>query len=349
MNAPADPRDPGELVRAVLAEYAPMVRDRLESYLRGREPARALYDLAADYPRRGGRSLRASLCLAAARAYGAAPAAALDTAASLELLHNAFLVHDDVEDESEERRGRPTLHLLHGVAMAVNAGDGLAVLALRPLLENRHTLGPVLALRLLEEAERMARETVEGQALELAWRRDNAVDLREDDYLQMILKKTCWYTTIYPVRAGALIGTRDGVDLDGLLRYGFFVGAAFQIQDDLLNLVGDPDAYGKELGGDLWEGKRTLMLIHVMRALDPDGRARLADVLARPRAERREADIRWVRDEMDRHGAIERAREVAHGLAGAARHEADAAFGALPDSRERRFLEALPAWVIART
>jgi geranylgeranyl diphosphate synthase type II len=264
-------------------------------------------------------------------------------------MHNAFLVHDDIEDESEERRGRPTLHLLHGVPMAVNAGDGLAVMALRPLLENRHTLGPILALRVLEEAERMARESVEGQGIELAWRRDNTVDLREEDYLQMILKKTCWYTTIYPVRVGALIGTRDGVDLERFFRYGFFVGAAFQIQDDLLNLVGDAERYGKELGGDLWEGKRTLMLIHLMRALDPDERQRLAAILGRPRTERFEPDIRWMRESMDRHGVIERAREVAHGLAGAAMHEYAAAFAGLPDTRERRFLEALPAWVIART
>lgn len=346
---PAEGATPGELVRAVLDAYGPMARRRLDDYLRGREPRRALYDLVADYPQRGGRSLRASLCMATARAFGAAPAAALDTAVSLELMHNAFLVHDDVEDESEERRGRPTLHLLHGVPMAVNAGDGLAVMALRPLLENRHTLGPILALRVLEEAERMARESVEGQGIELAWRRDNAVDLREEDYLQMILKKTCWYTTIYPVRVGALIGTRDGVDLERFFRYGFFVGAAFQIQDDLLNLVGDAERYGKELGGDLWEGKRTLMLIHLMRALDPDARARLAAILARPRAERFEPDVRWIRDAMERHGVIERAREVAHGLAGAAMHEFAGAFADLPDSRERRFLEALPAWVIART
>ena len=232
-------RSASELVRHMLAEYGAAAQARMREYLRSTRPNPGLDELVADYPERGGRSLRASLCLATARAFGADPAEALNSAVALELLHNAFLVHDDVEDESEERRGRPTLHLSHGVPLAVNVGDALAVLSLRPLIDNLGTLGPRLAWRILEEAERMARESVEGQALELWWRQRNVVQLEEADYLRMVLKKTCWYSTIYPMRIGALIGTRDGVDLEPYFRFGFFVGAAFQIQDDLLNLVGD--------------------------------------------------------------------------------------------------------------
>src|SRR5262249_16910126 len=155
--------------------------------------------------------------------------------------------HDDVEDASDTRRGRPTLHVMHGIPIAVNVGDALSVLSLGPLLRNRGTLGLRLTLRILEEAEHMARETVEGQAIELGWREWNNTDLGEDDYLRMVLKKTCWYTTIFPVRVGALIGSRDSVDLDRFLRFAFFAGAAFQIQDDVLNLIGDEARYGKEL------------------------------------------------------------------------------------------------------
>src|SRR5262245_65838620 len=124
--------------------------------------------------------LRSSLCIAAARAFGAQRDDALQSAAAIELLHNAFLVHDDVEDQSDERRGQPTLHVLHGVPVAVNVGDALTLLGLRALIDNRATLGDRLALRVLEEAARMASETVEGQAMELGWRRDNAVHLTED-------------------------------------------------------------------------------------------------------------------------------------------------------------------------
>ncbi|MFT3768300.1 MAG: polyprenyl synthetase family protein [Minicystis sp.] len=336
------------LVREVLDEYGSIARAHLRSYLAGRQPARYLYDLAADYPERGGRSMRASLCLASARAFGADPADALNSAAAVEMLHNAFLIHDDVEDDSEERRGRPTMHLLHGVPIAINVGDALAVLSLRPLIDNVSTLGSRLALRVLEEAERMARESVEGQAMELWWRERNVVDLEEADYLKLILKKTCWYSTIYPMRVGALIGTRDGVDLDKYLRFGFFVGAAFQIQDDLLNLVGDEVKYGKEIDGDIWEGKRTLMLIHLLGQATPEDRARIAEVLGRTRQERTLTDVRWIRALMDQYGSIDYARQMAHGLAGAALHEFEVAYGDLPESRDKRFLEAVATWAIER-
>src|SRR5262249_49562571 len=156
------------------------------------------------------------------------------------------------------------LHSSHGVPVAVNVGDALVVAGLRALMDCRGILGSRLAALVLQEAERMTRESIEGQAIELGWRRDNAIALSEADYLEMVLKKTCWYTTILPSRVGALIGARSDVGLDRFVRFGFFLGAAFQIQDDLLNLEGDPEQYGKELDGDLWEGKRTLMLISLL-------------------------------------------------------------------------------------
>jgi geranylgeranyl diphosphate synthase type II len=337
------------LVPAMLKEYGDMTRVALCDYLRPREPQRHLYGLVADYPRRGGRMLRPSLCIATARAFGAAAEDAVGSAVALELLHNAFLVHDDVEDDSDERRGRPTLHALHGVPVAVNVGDALTLLGLRALIDNRRALGPSLTLRILEEAERMTRESIEGQAMELGWRRDNAINLSEADYLDMVLKKTCWYTTIFPSRVGALIGTRDEGNLDRFIRFGFFLGAAFQIQDDLLNLAGDPQRYGKELQGDIWEGKRTLMLIHLLREATPDERARLAEFLAQPRRQRRPADVTWIRERMDTYGCLEHAQQVAHGLAGAALHEFASLYAGVLPSRDKRFIEELATWVLQRT
>ncbi len=337
------------LVRAMLEEHRHVVQAALRKYVAERESESShLYELVADYPERGGRALRASLCLASACAFGAEVEDAIGAAVALELMHNAFLVHDDIEDGSVERRGKPTLHVLHGMPIAVNVGDALAVLSLRPLLASQARLGPRLTLRVLEEAERMARESVEGQALELHWRDHNQIALSEDDYLKMILKKTCWYTTIYPCRVGALIGTRDGVDLDRFLRFGFFLGAAFQIQDDLLNLTGDPERYGKERDGDLYEGKRTLMLIRLFEVSSPAEREQWSAILQRSRSERTREDVAQLRAGMDRYGCIEHARKVAHGLAGAAMHELQTAYGDLPDSRHKEFLTALPVWMLER-
>jgi geranylgeranyl diphosphate synthase type II len=338
-----------QLVPAVLKEYGDLTRVALSEYLGPREPRRHLYSLVADYPRRGGRMLRPSLCIATARAFGARLGDAVRTAVALELLHNAFLVHDDIEDESDERRGRPTLHELHGVPVAINVGDALSLLSLRALIDNRETLGVVLTLRVLEEAQRMAQETVEGQAVELGWRRDNAVHLGEGDYLEMILKKTCWYTTIFPSRVGALLGTRDAIDLGRFLRFGFFLGAAFQIQDDLLNLVGDGRRYGKERDGDLWEGKRTLILIHAIRATTGGERSRLSQLLGLSRKERTAEHVRWIRSRIEAYGSIEYAQQVAHALAGAALHEFSLAYADVPESRDKDFVGALPTWVLERS
>jgi geranylgeranyl diphosphate synthase type II len=338
-----------ELVAEMLDDYGSRVRVAMADYLRPREPRRYLYNLVADYPRRRGRMLRPSLCLATARAFGASEEDALCTAVAIEMLHNAFLVHDDVEDESDTRRGKPTLNALHGSPVAVNVGDALIFVGLKALLDNADSLGLPLAMRILVDAEQMVRETVEGQSIELGWRRDNAIHLDESDYLNMILKKTCWYTTIFPMRAGALIGSRGGVDLDQFIRFGFFAGAAFQIQDDLLNLIGDPVKYGKELNGDIQEGKRTLMLIHLVEHVSSEERLTLADILARPRHERTEADIFWIRERMDACMSIPYAQRVAHGLAGAAHHAFDEVFRDVPDSRDRRFVRGMVRWVLART
>jgi geranylgeranyl diphosphate synthase type II len=337
------------LVSSMLKEYGEATRALLFQYLPSVEPRRYLYNLVAEYPRRGGRSFRPSLCIATARAFGAPTELALCTAVSVEMLHNAMLIHDDVEDESEQRRGKPAMHVAEGVPIAINVGDFLSLLAMRPLIDNSSLLGPEMALRILAETERMARESAEGQAFELGWRRDNVTDVSEADYLLMVLKKTCWLGTIHPSRVGALIGARGSMDLDRCIRFGFFLGAAFQIQDDLLNLDGDIVAYGKELGGDIREGKRTLMLIHLLTHCHKAECARLCAMLGQSRAGRSDEDVLWVRTRMDHYGSLEYARQVAHGLAGAAQYEFDHLYGHLPESRDKQFLKALPVWVIERS
>ena len=346
-NYPMTTAVTSKLVPAILNEYGAMTRAALRNYLPTREPRRHLYDLVADYPLRGGKMMRPSLCIAAARAFGAGAGDALDTAVAIELLHNALLIHDDIEDGSEQRRGRPTLHVEHGIPLALNAGDTLTLVSLRPLIANRSRLGGEVAMKIIEETERMALASAEGQALELGWRKDNVLDLDDADYLTMVLKKTCWLATIFPVRVGALIGTRGAADLDSFMRFGFFLGATFQIQDDLLNLVAD-QRYGKERDGDLWEGKRTLMLIRLFRESSPADRDRLTTIMRVDRTERKAEDVGWIRAQMDRYGCIDYARRYAHRLAGVALHEYSVAFSRLPDSRDKRFLEEIVTWVLER-
>jgi geranylgeranyl diphosphate synthase type II len=347
--APARAAAPSpDLVGEVLQEYGEAARATVERYFAADRRSPYLHDLVVDYPRRGGKMMRSSLCIANARAFGASLEKAVLTAAAIEMLHNGLLIHDDIQDASEERRGRPTLHALHGVPLALNAGDMLMLLALRPLMDNVDEVGGWLAIEVLRETELMARESAEGQALELGWRDLNDTTVTEADYLRMVLKKTAWFSTIYPARVGALIGSRGKVDPNVFMNFGFFLGAAFQIQDDLLNLTGD-ETYGKERNGDLYEGKRTLMLIHARAACSPPDRAAFDALLARPRGGRSAEDVAWLRAVIDRHGSIAYARKVAEALVGAAEYEYARVYAHLPDSRDKRFIAAVIPWVLERS
>jgi geranylgeranyl diphosphate synthase, type II len=333
---------------ASLARYGALVHDELRRHIADEEDDPYLAAPMSDYPTRGGKALRPSLCLATCEAFGGTMEEALPSAVAIELLHNAFLVHDDIEDASLFRRGEPTLHRRYGTPLALNAGDGLALLAMGTLHENVDRIGTRLAGRVLVEFDFMSRQTVAGQALELGWCRDNRTDLEPDDYLDLIMKKTCWYTTVLPLRVGALIGSRGTAALDPMIEFGFHLGAAFQIRDDILNLVGDPGAYGKERLGDLKEGKRTLMLIHLLAAADRSDRRWLVDYLARPPGERHEDEIRHVYELMLSYGSIGFAAEFASGVAGSAITAMDVAFAGRDDSPARRFIGLLVPFMIER-
>jgi geranylgeranyl diphosphate synthase type II len=242
-----------------------------------------LYRLMLDYPLREGKALRPALAIATCRALGGSVEAVAKSAAVLELYHNAFLIHDDIEDGSEKRRDGPTLHRQHGAAVAINVGDAMLALALEPLLDNMRLVGMGAALRILKQIARMARESAEGQALELSWIRRGFWSLRDRDYLKLVHKKTSWYTFITPMVIGAMVAGAPESELDSIGRVATLMGMAFQIQDDILNLVGDEKIYGKEILGDLWEGKHTLVLLHALAQASAAERSQAEAILRRPR------------------------------------------------------------------
>lgn len=352
MNIEAPPADhearaAGE-VEVVLDEVGRMVRRAMLDAIPDGEPHTWLYRLARSYPSRPGKALRPSLCLATCRAFGGRDADALPLAVAIEMLHNAFLVHDDIVDGSLRRRGRPTLVAEHGAGLALNAGDALAVLANRVLRRHLRTLAPELADRIFEEFETMALRTLEGQATELGWRHDRIADLAPEDYLDLIMHKTCWYTTIHPLRVGALAGSGGRADLRAMVRFGFHLGAAFQIRDDLLNLVGDGEVYGKEVNGDLYEGKRTLVLIHLIEQSRGADRATVDAYLAMGRPERTPEVVAELRRLIDRYGSVEFATEYGRGIAGAALEAFDAAFARALPGPDTDFVRDLVPYVLGR-
>jgi geranylgeranyl diphosphate synthase type II len=331
-----------------LREVGRQVRRSMLDAMPDGEPVRWLYGPMREYPARPGKALRPALCISAGRAFGASANDLLGIAVAIELLHNAFLVHDDVADGSEMRRGRPTLASAYGLAAAINAGDGLAVVAGQVLRRATRRFDRDLADLIWSEFDTMAMRTLEGQATEVGWQLDNVQDLHPENYLELIMHKTCWYTTIHPLRVGAIIGSRGTVELAPLVRFGFHFGAAFQIRDDLLNLVGDESMYGKEILGDLYEGKRTLPLVHLL-ATASDGDAQLVrDYLSRTRAERTPEVVRTVRALMDDYGSIEFTSQYAEGILSVAEDYFEQAFAAAQSGPDLDFLRALVPYVWTR-
>ena len=210
----------------------------------------------------GGKMLRSTLCLLACEAVGGSWRRAIPAAAAVELVHNFSLIHDDIEDGSPQRRGRPTLWQLWGQPQAINAGDAmhtLSHLALLRLGERGVQPEKVLqAARLLDES---CLGLCEGQHLDLCYQ--NRLDIEVNDYLKMISGKTA---TLFhcSLKLGALLGTDDRELVQCLGHFGHNLGLAFQIRDDILGIWGQEQVSGKSSLSDIQEMKKTLPIIYAL-------------------------------------------------------------------------------------
>ena len=336
-------------VEAALAEVGARVRAAVEERLEALVASDDLRVRMLEYPRRGGKALRPALLLAACAAFEGDDRRAMPAAVAIELMHNAFLVHDDVEDDATDRRDGPSLHRMVGAPLAVQTGDALALAAFSPLLDRR-TLTDQLRERVLRELVTMARLTLEGQELELRLGEPSSPaaptrQAQDADYFHLVGLKTAAYTTVYPLRIGALIGSQGAADLGALTRFGYVLGLAFQLRDDVLDLHVDERGAGSD---DLLEAKPTLMLLHARRSADGDDRAWLERYLSTRIAERTVDDARALFDVMDRCGSITYARQVTAELAERALDAFDDAFRVLPPSPPAALLRQLVPFMTDR-
>ncbi len=336
------------IMKSMLSEYSQYALRGIAHFIPDKEPRKYLYNLVADYPNRGGKGFRPGLCIAACKAFGGSLERVINSATAFELFHNAFLIHDDIEDDSYMRRNKPTMHQYNNTAIAINVGDAMNALSLKPLMMNKGILGPSLTLKVFNEIQHMVTESVEGQAIELGWRKDNVCNLDEADYLKMILKKTCWYTSIHPIRVGAIIGSNGKADPEQFNRFGYFMGTAFQIQDDILNLIAEEKKYGKEIGGDIIEGKRTLMLIHLLQKCTTGEHRKIKKFLSATHMDGKEDMALWMLQLMKKYHSIDYARSIAKYMAGAALKEFYTIFSKLPESKDKKFIENLIIYMINR-
>ena len=225
-----------------------------------------LYQPLRGFSATGGKRVRPALVLLATQAVHGDVEAALPVACALEDFQSAALIHDDIADKSEMRRGEPCLYRSLGTGLAINVGDAALV----------HTIGRIChgnaydettRLRLIDALISMQERTLEGQALDLGWTQENRWDITPDEYLFMATSKTSYYSAAYPLLCGAIVGGGTAEQRSALEAFGLKAGLAFQLQDDLLNLVGNAKTQGKDFRSDITEGKRTLLVVKAIEVL----------------------------------------------------------------------------------
>lgn len=339
---------------AFLHHYIPQVEEVMFSYLPVQEPKSFLYCPMRDYPQRGGKRFRPALVLISCAALGGDMRLALRTAAAFEMFQSFAVVHDDIEDNSEMRRGRPCLHKLQGVPLSINVGDALYAKVFEVLNDNRKELGSEKTLDLIEEMIRGSRETFEGQAYDVGWIHQQYIPT-EEEFMVMLRKKTGWYTGRGPCTAGAIIAEAPAALQRAIGDFGEAMAIAFQIRDDLLNIKASEQdareapgitsgAYGKERGGDIAEGKRTLIIIDLLRKCTPDERQKVLDILHEERQRNTTAQIEWVISLIEQYGCDQYAEQVCREKA----NESRCYLQQIPPSPARDLLEEMLDFLIQR-
>ena len=317
--------DGGKLFVSYLAKKRPQIEDHIARFTPRPEDGTAhvavdlmkyLYEPLTRFTAAGGKRTRPALCLLGAEAVGVDPICALSTAVAIEYFQSAALIHDDIADKSELRRGKPCLHVTDGVGLAINAGDLALVQVMSGLLVDS-SLEDATCLRLLCEIAYMQQRTLEGQALDLGWVRDERWDISVEDYLHMATCKTAYYSAATPLACGAICGGGTDEQIDALFSFGMDAGLAFQLQDDLLNLVGDPDEQGKDFRSDITEGKRTMAALWALEHLTGAERAELQSILSSGTTDAAQ-QARAV-ELMEDSGAIDAVRTKAQALVASAR------------------------------
>ena len=336
-----------------LAEYLQKISTRIGKETLARisqedYPQQYLYDLMRDYPQRGGKRFRSALVLLSCELFGGDPEQAMASAVALELFHNFALVHDDIEDSSLMRRGLPTLHMQHGIPLAINVGDSLSGLVYEVLLENQVQFSAAKTLELLQHFNLVFRKTFEGQALDIGWVAQNHLPSRSE-YFAMIRRKTSMYSGQGPCQGGALVASASAKHVQLIGEFGEALGIGFQIRDDVLNLTSQSaeiapqlGGYGKERGGDIVEGKRTLIIIELLKVLPIAEQQRVKEILCKPAQETSAEEVDWCIQRAEQIGVFNTVMSTCHQYVDLAREKIQQ----LPTNQARTFLEEVIEFLI---
>jgi len=304
-----------------------LIRDRMAS-----EHAPRIPEVTAHLVEAGGKRLRPMLTLAAARLCGYDGPYHVHLAATVEFIHTATLLHDDVVDESAQRRGRPTANLLWDNKSSVLVGDYLFARSFQLMTETNN-------MRVLAILANASATIAEGEVLQLTAAQNLATD--EGIYLQVVRGKTAALFSA-ATQVGGVIATAPDAQVQALFDYGDALGIAFQIVDDLLDYQGDPNATGKNIGDDFRERKLTLPVIKAIAKGDAAERAFWTRTIEKGKQE--DGDLEHALSLLNAHGTLDETKAEALAWAG----QAKTALNTLPDHELTQMLRDLADYVVAR-
>ena len=300
-----------------------------------------LYDASKHLIGAGGKRLRPFLVLESCELVGGRWEDALQVAAALEFIHNFTLVHDDIMDRDDKRRGVPTVHTLWGMPIAITAGDMLFAKAYETVVSSLrlNKPSPRRLLKVIEIITNATIEICEGQALDMLFSGRERVS--EKEYFDMIGKKTAALLEASS-KAGAIIGRGKASQVRRLGRFAHYSGLAFQVADDVLGLTADEEVLGKPVGSDIRDGKRTIIIIHALAHATQAQRGQILSVLGREESssELVEDAIRVVRSLGSIDYALKKAEEFTE--------KAKQQLSSFPPSQTKENLLNLADYIVSR-
>ena len=255
-----------------VALFEKRIGEALEEVLNGEQP-RTLFDPARYILSLGGKRLRPLLTLMAVDLFGEEPEIALNPALAIEIFHNFSLLHDDLMDKSDMRRGNPTVHKKWNANSAILSGDAMVIESYRYIAKVPAEHLPAV----LHIFTTTAMEICKGQQYDMDF--EQRLDVSEAEYLEMIRLKTAVLIG-GALKIGAVLANASSQDADALYQYGIHIGLAFQLKDDLLDVYGDPKTFGKKIGGDILANKKTYLLIKALKNANATQRKEIEQLLS---------------------------------------------------------------------
>lgn len=323
-------------VMEILKAYAEEIDVVIDDSLSKLEPE-SLYESSEYLIKAGGKKFRPALTLLCCQAVGGKPEKALKAAAAIELTHTFSLIHDDIMDNDDTRRGKPAVHKVWGEPLAILAGDSLFAKSFELLSQSAED--NIAYERVVDALQVLTNSCInicEGQALDMAF--EDTFNVTKDEYMNMIYKKTGDLLTA-STTIGAIMGGASSNEIQALRTYGKQIGLAFQIQDDYIDLTGD-ESIGKPVGSDLVEGKKTLMVVYALEKANKEDHDRLVELLEA----NDESIIPEAMEILEKYGAINYARSKAYDCV----IESKQALSILPDSDAKDALFKLADFVFTR-